>query len=54
MNRRVIDAFAYGVLFTSWFAELTSQDVALIRLPATVWIGVSLAIDVVQWARTRR
>lgn len=37
-----LDGFAVGVVLTAWLADASSEEVAIIRLPATIWILVSL------------
>jgi hypothetical protein len=37
-----LDGFAVGVVLTAWLANASSEEVGIIRLPAAIWILVSL------------
>ncbi len=37
-----LDGFAVGVVLTAWLADASSEEVGIIRLPANIWISVSL------------
>lgn len=49
--RRQTEGICIGIILCAWWVGATSEQVALIRLPATLFLGASITFDAIGWLR---
>ena len=49
--RRQMDGICVGIILCAWWVDASSEQVALIRAPATLFLGWSILYDTYRWVR---